>query len=69
MKVKKVGTELSRGHLISCGDREYFERDASIYAAPLSSVVMPDGYRCGRFECYAWMWPTLANLIKAKGHI
>lgn len=32
---------------------EFFKREGIVYEAPIDNVVMPDGYRCGRFLCAA----------------
>lgn len=47
----KAEPEQSAGHLWIDGSTELFTRCGDILRAPLSSPVMPDGYRCGRFEC------------------
>ena len=33
-------------------DYELFRRGGSVYRAPVSNAVMPDGFRCGRWEGY-----------------
>jgi hypothetical protein len=45
----------SKGHIAFShdGQSELFGRDGQIYIAPVSNVIMPDGYRCGRWECEA----------------
>jgi len=30
---------------------EFFARGSEVYQAPATSVIMTDGYRCGRWEC------------------
>lgn len=38
---------------------EYFERGDSVYQAPITDPVMPDGYRAGRWTCTKAAWPLL----------
>ena len=33
---------------------EYFMRNDNLLCAPLDNVIMPDGYRSGRFVCSAF---------------
>jgi hypothetical protein len=42
---------------------EYCERNGDVYRAPLSSVVMPDGYRVGRWECSLSMWARYKDML------
>jgi hypothetical protein len=48
---------------------EYYERDGDVFRAPMSCVVMPDGYRVGRFECPARMWNQLFAILKSSHEI
>lgn len=49
-----MNREKSKGHLAFVAFRgqewELFVRDGSIFRAPASAPVMPDGYRSGRWE-------------------
>ena len=40
----------SEGHLGFADGFEFFLRNGNLYQAPLSDVIMPDGYRTGRWE-------------------
>jgi hypothetical protein len=45
------GTTKSKGHLEFIGKHEYYvNSEGQLYRAPISSPVMTDGYRSGRFE-------------------
>jgi hypothetical protein len=46
------------------GGFEFFQRGDSILRARLDLPVMPDGYRCGRFECYASAWSRFEPMIR-----
>lgn len=48
---QKSSDRLSDGHLFFYAGREFFAHNNAIYAAPAAMPVMPDGHRCGRFEC------------------
>lgn len=57
-------SDKSEGHLFFAefedfGKYEYFLRDGCIWRAPVSNVIMPDGYRCGRFEGYKSFLPQI----------
>lgn len=45
----------SKGHIcfgINAGNStEFYQRDNEVYRAPVGNPIMPDGYRCGRWEC------------------
>ena len=56
-------TETSYCTVAIINNTEYFQRDGIIFQAPLSNVVMPDGYRCGRFLCNASRWNEAEQLI------
>jgi hypothetical protein len=46
--------EKSKGHIAFIDDVELFKRaNGDLYRAPISDVIMPDGYRSGRWEAYA----------------
>jgi len=55
----------SEGHLffLSEADAEYFKRGEDILRAPIGNVVMPDGYRVGRFECPCHMERQLRAIL------
>lgn len=68
----------SKGHICfvriyrnpECVDMvEYFERNGDVFRAPMSCVIMPDGYRVGRFECPVRMWDQLKELIASHHEI
>jgi len=42
---------------------EYYSRDGEVYRAPISSVVMPDGYRSGRWECSLDKWHQYKDML------
>lgn len=51
----------SEGHLGFCYPDEFpafefFTRGEEVYRASLSNPVMPDGYRCGRWETNMFHW-------------
>jgi len=48
---------------------EYFVRCGDVLRAPISCVVMPDGYRCGRFECPLSMWERMREMIETWGEV
>lgn len=62
--------EPSAGHLLwqstPYGLREYFTRGNEVLVAPVDNVVMPDGYRCGRFECYLSRWDDYRATFKIE---
>lgn len=41
----------SEGHIVFMFDEEFFIRAGALIRAPTTNVIMPDGYRCGRWEC------------------
>lgn len=51
------------------GKFEFFERNCSIYKAPMSNAIMPDGFRSGRFECYAHAWESHAKVLRENSII
>ena len=58
----------SKGHLFFIAvdnyKKEYFERNNQIYSAPTSNVIMPDGYRTGRWEVRKEQLDTLKSFIE-----
>ena len=48
---------------------EYFERDGEVRKAPASDVIMPDGYRSGRWVCNAGSYQKLLELLKTSGRV
>ena len=61
-----MNEELSYCSVAVINNVEYFQRQGNIYQAPLDNVIMPDGYRCGRFECKASRWNEAEKLIVNK---
>ena len=53
----------SYGNVALTEKHEYFQRGNCIYKALLQDPIMPDGYRCGRFACYANRWNDLRDII------
>jgi len=47
---------------------EFYMRDNEVYRAPLSSVVMPDGYRCGRWVCEKSLFDKYEAVIVETYH-
>lgn len=47
---------LSTGSLAVVNGLEFFVREGGVYRAPVTNVVMPDGFRAGRFECTLASW-------------
>lgn len=41
----------SLGHVAFVDDYEYYTCSDQLYKAPVSAVIMPNGYRSGRWEC------------------
>ena len=44
-------TTKSKGHLAFWGDYEMYDYQGAVYRAPVDNPIMPDGRRCGRWEC------------------
>jgi hypothetical protein len=55
--------EKSLNHICFAGQVEFFSRDGSVYRAPSSACIMPDGYRCGRWECSEAHWVNCFDII------
>lgn len=45
------------------GQYEIFLRGEEVYVAPVINPIMPDGYRCGRWECSKGMWQRYKSII------
>lgn len=66
----------SKGHILwaqltECNgnittNHEFFIRDNNIFKAPMSDVVMPDGYRVGRFECNKEQFYRFKDVILSR---
>lgn len=55
----------SKRHLGFFGDYEYFDRlNAGVYKAHRSDVIMPDGYRTGRWECTSKHWSFTESILR-----
>ena len=54
----------SKGHLSFFGNYEYFEFNSVVFKAHKSDVVMPDGYRTGRWECTMSHWPLTKSVLE-----
>lgn len=55
--------EKSKGHLAFMGSYEYYQFKDDIYRALIDNPVMPDGYRCGRFETRSFLWKDRFNQL------
>jgi hypothetical protein len=65
-EMRKAADESSKGSIGFFRDpngvrHEMFERDGGVYRAPVSSVVMPDGFRSGRWVCDSVRWAGYAS--------
>jgi len=58
--------EKSAGHVAFIGDHEYFKSgDGQLYKAQISSVVMPDGFRSGRWEAPSHMADARVKMLQS----
>lgn len=61
--------EKSRGHLEyyelenNMGTVEFFVRNDEVFRAPVKAPVMPDGYRCGRWQTSLSKWPDYRTTV------
>jgi hypothetical protein len=53
----------SAGHISFVDGYEWFDRAGEVYRAPISACVMPDGYRCGRWESSRDHWNRRAAFV------
>jgi len=60
------GEDKSKGHIVTVNGKEYFDRGGEVYRAPLSSVIMPDGYRSGRWECSRSHFDTFREFVTGE---
>lgn len=57
----------SKNHLGFFGEYEYFHRpNTGVHKAHRSDVIMPDGYRTGRWECTSTHWAFTKSTLNKE---